>query len=335
MSIKSFFLAGFIALLISSCANDPLDVDASDVKVNIGFVNMDSIWSASKGRDFLKADADFRTRIPEMYEYELGYCLRIGKISDTALINSLTQFINDPFMSRVEKAINREFKDLSKVKEEMIDGFRHVKYHLPKAKIPTNIVFMNSIFTTSAFSTQEEIGIGLERYLGKNSPVIKDLPNDMFFDWIKEGLDRRYLVRDAFCSWIMTHYIAETDGNLAEHIIRWGKILYLTEAALPNAPESIIPRYSEVDYTWALENEYSLWKYLVDQKMLFKIDELNKTNLLNEGPFTPGLPEKGPDRLGQFLGWRMVRKYMEVKDITVAELMNIPYTEIIVEYEID
>ncbi|MCE2682016.1 MAG: hypothetical protein LW704_03505 [Cryomorphaceae bacterium] len=335
MSIKSFFIAGSIALLISSCANDPLDVDASDVKVNIGFVNMDSIWSKSDGRDFLKADADFRERIPEMYEYELGYCLRVGRISDTALINSLTQFKNDPFMSRVGKAIKREFKDLTSVKAELLDGFRHIKYHLPSAKLPSNIVFMNSVFTSSAFSSQKEIGIGLERYLGEKSPVIKDLPNDMFFGWIKEGMDRRYLVRDAFSSWIMTHYIQETDGNLAEQIIRWGKILYLTEAAIPDAPESIIPRYSEEDYKWALENEYSLWKYLVDQKMLFKIDELNKTNLLNEGPFTPGLPEKGPDRLGQFLGWRMVRKYMEVKDITVEELMTIPYTEIIVEYEID
>lgn len=335
MSIKSFFIAGSIALLISSCANDPLDVDASDVKVNIGFVNMDSIWSKSDGRDFLKADADFRERIPEMYEYELGYCLRVGRISDTALINSLTQFKNDPFMSRVGKAIKREFKDLTSVKAELLDGFRHIKYHLPSAKLPSNIVFMNSVFTSSAFSSQKEIGIGLERYLGEKSPVIKDLPNDMFFGWIKEGMDRRYLVRDAFSSWIMTHYIPETDGNLAEQIIRWGKILYLTEAAIPDAPESIIPRYSEEDYKWALENEYSLWKYLVDQKMLFKIDELNKTNLLNEGPFTPGLPEKGPDRLGQFLGWRMVRKYMEVKDITVEELMTIPYTEIIVEYEID
>ena len=335
MSIKSFFLAGSIALLISSCANDPLDVDASDVKVNIGFVNMDSIWAKSNGRDFLKADADFHARIPEMYEYELGYCLRVGRISDTALINSLTQFKNDPFMSRVGKAIKREFKDLSSVKAELLDGFRHIKYHLPSAKLPTNIVFMNSVFTSSAFSSQKEIGIGLERYLGEKSAVIEDLPNDMFFTWIKEGMDRRYLVRDAFSSWIMTHYIPETDGNLAEQIIRWGKILYLTEAAIPDAPESIIPRYSEEDYAWALENEYSLWKYLVDQKMLFKIDELNKTNLLNEGPFTPGLPEKGPDRLGQFLGWRMVRKYMEVKDITVEELMNISYTEIIVEYEID
>ena len=139
MSIKSFFIAGSIALLISSCANDPLDVDASDVKVNIGFVNMDSIWSKSDGRDFLKADADFRERIPEMYEYELGYCLRVGRISDTALINSLTQFKNDPFMSRVGKAIKREFKDLTSVKAELLDGFRHIKYHLPSAKLPTNI----------------------------------------------------------------------------------------------------------------------------------------------------------------------------------------------------
>jgi hypothetical protein len=335
MSFKSFFLAVSIVLLISSCTNDPLDVDVSEVKVNIDFVNMDSIWRTSKGRDFLKADADFRKRIPELYDYELGYCLRVGKISDTALVNSLTQFMNDPYMSRVEKAIQREFKDLSVEKAELIDGFKHIKYHIPKADIPQNIVFMNSVFTTSAFSTQREIGIGLERYLGENCSVIKDLPNDMFFDWIKEGMDRRYLVRDALCSWFMTHYGPEIEGDLAQQIIRWGKILYLTEAALPNAPESIIPRYSEEDYKWALENEYALWKYLVDQKMLFKIDELNKTNLLNEGPFTPGLPEKGPDRLGQFLGWRMVRKYMEVNELTVEELLKVHYTEIIRDYEIE
>lgn len=335
MSLKSFFLSGSLALLISACGSDPLDVDVSDVQVKIDFVNMDSIWGKAKGRDFLKADTDFRQRIPEIYDYELGYCLRIGKISDTALVNSLTQFTKDPFMSRVEMAIQREFKDLSGVRAEIIDGFKHVKYHIPTANIPKTIVFMNSVFTSSAFSTQHEIGIGLERYLGAKSSVIKDLPNDMFFEWIKEGMDRRYLVRDALCSWIMTTYVPEIDGDLAEQIIRWGKILYLTEAALPNAPESIIPRYSEADYAWALENEYALWKYLVDQKMLFKIDELNKTNLLNEGPFTPGLPEKGPDRLGQFLGWRMVRKYMEVKEITVEELLNVHYTDIIREYEIE
>jgi hypothetical protein len=94
-------------------------------------------------------------------------------------------------------------------------------------------------------------------------------------------------------------------------------------------------RYSQKDYDWAIENEYALWKYLVDEKMLFKIDELNTKNLLGDGPFTPGLPEKGPDRLGQFLGYRMILKYMDINSVSLDELLKTTYSDILVEYEID
>ncbi|MFN5877303.1 MAG: hypothetical protein ACK44B_00435, partial [Flavobacteriales bacterium] len=89
------------------------------------------------------------------------------------------------------------------------------------------------------------------------------------------------------------------------------------------------------DYKWAIVNEFATWQYLVKENLLFKIDELSTKNLLGDGPFTPGLPEKGPDRLGQFLGYRMVLKYMEIKGITLEELVKTPYTDILVEYEID
>jgi uncharacterized protein YjaZ len=133
----------------------------------------------------------------------------------------------------------------------------------------------------------------------------------------------------------MTHYVDEVDGNLTENIIRWGKILYLTQAAFPDASAAWIMRYSEEKYQWAMDNEYEIWKYLADQKMLFKIDDRNKMNLLNEGPYTVGLPENGPDRLGQFIGFRMLQKYMEIKKVSVEQLIQTPYTEILVEYQID
>jgi uncharacterized protein YjaZ len=78
-----------------------------------------------------------------------------------------------------------------------------------------------------------------------------------------------------------------------------------------------------------------LWKYLVDEKLLFKIDELTTKNLLGDGPFTPGLPEKGPDRLGQFIGLRIIEKFMELTDSSVEKMLNTPYAEILVEYEIE
>ena len=220
-------------------------------------------------------------------------------------------------------------------KNEIKAGFKHLKFHLPNGKIPEQVVFMNSFFASNAFSTEKQIGIGLERYLGKQMDVIQELPPDQFYEWIRDGMDAEFLTRDALCSWIMTHYVDEVDGNLTENIIRWGKILYLTQAAFPDASAAWIMRYSEEKYQWAIDNEYEIWKYLADQKMLFKIDDRNKMNLLNEGPYTVGLPEKGPDRLGQFIGFRMLQKYMEIKKVSVEQLIQTPYTEILVEYQID
>ena len=133
----------------------------------------------------------------------------------------------------------------------------------------------------------------------------------------------------------MTHVVEETSGNLTEQMIRWGKIIYLTEAAFPQKDQAILLRYSNEDLKWALDQEQEIWNYLVREKLLFKLDERLKINMLNEGPFTVGLPEKGPDRLGQFMGWRMVKKYMEIKRVSVEELIKTPYTAILAEYEID
>jgi hypothetical protein len=335
MTLKSIFLFLTAVLFLVGCSRDPLDVDASGVKVDIGFINMDSAFVASDEERLITLHHMFMVELNEIYEYELGYCLRMGDPSDTTFLNSMGQFLADPYVSRLEKRISEKFKDLSKQRNEIREGFKYLKYHFPNGRQPDNVVFMNSFFASSAFSTEKQIGIGMERYLGGNTDVIKELPYQDFPEWEKERMEDKYLSRDALCSWIMTHYVEEVDGNLAENIVRWGKILYLTHAAYPKADPSLILRYSEEDYKWAVDNEYSLWKYLVDEKLLFKIDELNTKNLLGDGPFTPGLPEKGPDRLGQFLGYRMILKYMEIKEVTLEELINTSYTDILVEYEID
>ncbi|MFN5911500.1 MAG: hypothetical protein ACK45H_09210 [Bacteroidota bacterium] len=335
MILSRYCFSILVVFAFVGCTYDPLEVDASSVKVKIGFINADSLLTNGDAQELIELHQRFLRDIPEIWEYELGYCLGIGNVSDTAFRNSYTKFTADEYVARVQKRIAEKFADLSLKRKEITNGFRHLVYHFPKGKVPENIVFLNSFYASSAFCTQTEIGIGLERYLGKETDVIQELPSDQFYEWMKEGLDERYMSRDALCSWIMTHYIEEIDGNLAEHMIRWGKILYLTEAAFPDVNESIILRYSEDEVKWAIDHEYDIWKYLVQDKLLFKNDERLRINMLNDAPFTVGLPEKGPDRLGQFIGWRMVHKYMEIKRIGVDELVKTPYTAILAEYEID
>jgi hypothetical protein len=335
MTLKSIctFILGIV--IFSSCSHDPLDIDASDIKVDIKFYNVDSSFVHADSAQIISLHNKYKNEIGNIYDYELGYCLGIGNVSDTAFYRSFTAFLNDEYVKRVSQRIEEKFSNLTTQKKEIEDGFKRIKFHIPNGKIPKSIVFMNSFYASNAFCTETEIGIGLERYLGKETDVIQELPADQFYEWMKEGLDEKYLTRDAICAWVMTHYVEEVEGNLVEEMINWGKILYLTQAAFPDKDIAHVLRYSTEEFQWAVDNEYQHWKYLVDEKMLFKTDERIKTNLLNDAPFTAGFPEKGPDRLGQFFGLRMVQKYIEIKEISVKELINTPYTAILAEYEID
>ncbi|MBI1838352.1 MAG: hypothetical protein HYR91_13905 [Flavobacteriia bacterium] len=335
MTIKKILPFTISLILLFSCKENKLDVSISNVQINTQYIDLDSIIFYCKNEKILKNHQIYKKRIPDIYDYQIGYCLQIGRVVDTAFVNSIVKFRADPFIQRLEKRIREKFKSFKKHEESINNGLKHLKVHFPKGKIPTKIVFMNSLFRANAWSTNHEIGIGIERYLGNKTDVIQELPNEPFYDWIKEGMDIQFLERDALCSWIMTHYVPEKKSNLAESIITWGKIIYLTEAAFPDKEKHQIIRYAAKDYQWALENEYSLWKFLVDEKKIFKNDEREMANFLNDGPFTIGLPEKGPDRLGQFIGWRMIQKYMEKKEITLTQLMKIPYNEILQEYEIE
>ena len=142
--------------------------------------------------------------------------------------------------------------------------------------------------------------------------------------------------RDVLSAWISTLLIKETNGYHIEEMIRWGKIHTITEMALrinneDLAPEEIL-RWSNTQYKWALSNEGKFWKYLMDESLLFDNNEKNRAFLINNGPYTIGLPEESPDRMGQFLGYQMVKKYLIKEKIELSKLPLIGYKKILQSY---
>ncbi len=333
MTPKSIFFILLIFVFFVACDNDPLDVDASETKVYTDFIYLDSLLLNADSLELVSLHKKMSQDIPELFDYQVGYCMQIGKTKPSEFASRFLVYKQDPFIKNLELEIKSKFPNSKKYQSSILEGFRYLKTHLPKAKTPKKIVFMNSLFASNAFSTKKELGVGLERYLGANSPSIKQLPSEPFYNWVKDGMDEKYLERDAIASWVMTHVVPEDKGNLAQQMIQWGKILYITEATFPKAKKAIILRYNDADFKWAEENEAFFWKYLIDQEMLFKIDEQLINNMIADGPFTPGLPEKAPDRLGQFLGWRMVKNFMETTDTSFEDLLTTEYNEILQSYE--
>ena len=89
---------------------------------------------------------------------------------------------------------------------------------------------------------------------------------------------------------------------------------------------------SEDQYNWAISNEMKFWKYLMDENLLFDSNEKNRAYLLNNGPYTIGLPEESPDRMGQFLGYKIVLNYTQNKDLALKELLYTDYKTLLKSY---
>lgn len=335
MSWIRIFPSLFIVIMLFGCGKDPLKSDVTKIEFHAEIVNLDSLLVFTPISEVEHKNSRWKKDLGDPYAYVLGRCIGIASPSDSVVASALEIFRKDTYIAQLEKDIQKEFYPVQTFSNEIDLAFKRIKFHLPKAKLPERVFFANTLFVSSAFATESDMVIGLERYLGAQNKLIQQLPPDVYFKWVTDGMQRKFLQTDLISTWTMTHIVPEVKGNLAEEMIRWGKILIVAEAALYDSAKELVLRYSKEDYEWALENEYNLWDYLKREELLFKDSEREKMNMINPGPFTVGLPEKGPDRLGQFLGWRIVHSFLEKNDVSLQTLIETPYTKILQAYEID
>ncbi len=327
------YLKILFLLIINACSHDPFEISVKNIKINTRFNNLDSALRVSSDSELLTLKSSFRKQKSDILNYSVSYCLGVNMDSDTSFVNGINRFYQNKYIKRLTKTIKKKHGSYIPEKQKLVAALKRIKAFFPKQTIPRKIYFINSSFSSSVVCTENDIAIGVERYLGPNEKVIQELPNQQFYTWIKKSMKKEYLARDVIAGWLMTHYCEETTENYASEMIRWGKILYFTEASMPNEKENLIARYTKNQYDWACKSEGMFWKYLVDNELLFKTDEKTRANLLSEGPFTSGLPEESPDRLGQFLGWIIVKQYMENHKISLEKLNKVPYNELLQNYK--
>lgn len=333
--ITRTYLIG-LSFLIYSCSGNNLDVDISSSKYKLENINLDSTVNHFTLESIEAGIMQLQTQHPLVATYQFDYCFQTGLPGDSIFPTRYAEFKNNGYLKRLEKRIQSMYSRFPEHHLAIENGFKRLQVHFPKADFPANLFFMNSYFYSSVNCIEENLCIGVERYLGASCPEIKELPADPFYDWIKKAMEEKYMDRDAVCGWVLNNIVEMPENqNHIEAMINWGKVLYLTEAAFPDIEPEILLRYSKKDYDWAVNNERAFWEYLVKYNMLFQKNATDQAGLVLEGPFTAGIPMKGPDRLGQFLGYRIIKSYIEQNDVTLLQLVKTPYAQILQDYEIN
>lgn len=310
-----------IILVLTACSGDPLDVDVSDVEVNIAFERFEQkMFKATSAADMKRINTELIASGGELYEYYVYDMLRAGSVYDDSAGVYLYYFVTDSIMKMVARDIDIKFGDFTQWQEEIINAFKHFKYHLPGEKLPEKIVTYNSAFNFGVVSTDKYIGIGLEMYLGPDNGVIQKIGFPVF---MKEKMSQDYLLVDICHSWLISNVMGEDRGEtFLSSMIYYGKLRYAVDAMLPDMDDNYKIRYTHEEYDWALISEYDIWQFLVEMNYIYSTEAKVKLRYFEEAPTTVDM-EGSPGRIGQFIGWQLVKQYMEKNpDVTVAELLK-------------
>jgi len=237
-----------------------------------------------------------------------------------AFYSTLGMFVNDPDMKDVSRIIQTKYPNLDKTTADLEQAFKYYKHYYPDSLIP-KLVSMNSGFNYAVVTTDSVLAIGLDMYLGDGCRYYSLLG---FPKYKTACMNSDYLSTDIVLGWTSTIFEEPSNSNtVLGKMIYQGKLLYILDALLPSKSDELKMKYTPAQLKWCTDNEKQIWETLINKRLLFstKLEEMAK--LVNDAPFTAGFPRESPGRIGRWVGWQIVRKYMKKHpDVKLQELLK-------------
>lgn len=115
----------------------------------------------------------------------------------------------------------------------------------------------------------------------------------------------------------------DSGENVLQNLLYSGAIVSARKDFVENSTDAEALGLNEKQYQWLLENEKNLWNELIRKQLLFDKDPLTIHKLFDPSPTTSILSIYSPGRVGRFLGYRIIRDYMEKNpDITFSDILS-------------
>lgn len=202
-----------------------------------------------------------------------------------------------------------------------------IKHYFPEEKSPRVITLINEVLLDKkALYTNDFIFISLDCYLGSKHPFY-----DVFAEYQKQNLTKDQILPDLVTNFGFRKVVPSQDKTLLGEMIYFGKIQYLKDLLLPTTADNVKIGYTTTQYKWCQENEAQIWSYLIENKLLYDNNIKNYQRFIEEAPFTKfyeAIDKESPGRVGQWVGWQIVKSYMENNDTPVDKLLKMEPLEI-------
>lgn len=318
--ISIFLLA--ITILFSCKSNQEDAIDK--LKLNIEVMRFDKDFAQLKPQNLYTQLPQLQKKYGSFYIDYVEKVLNVGSVADTNYYQTIREIILARPFNDLQSATDSIFPNFQTQEKEITRAFKHIKYYYPEVKTPKVISYISG-FQIQTTLGNGYVGIGLDMFLGANAKfypaLVQVLPQYITRRFTPENITPRIV--EAMAREDMFPEL-DKDRSLLAKMVYNGKILYFMDKILPNTADSLKIGYTNQQANWVKENEADIWAFFLDENLLYETDYFKIQKYISEAPFTPGIGEKNSSapKLASFIGWQMIKKYMdENPNITLKQLM--------------
>ncbi len=304
-----------ILLFFAACQSDPLMVDlASVASPDVHVLRYDQeIFTVNRQNASEQLDV-----LAKKYPFFIS-----GEYKDPATIIGLMDYLNDTINKELKGKCAGQFKDMTGLESTLSEAFKYYQYYYPKAKLPLVYTYISGLdfeHTTDWVDSSSTVLIALDMYLGQDFPMYYQIG---LFQYQTYRLQEKFIPVDIFTQSAFAKYDLENEGNtFIQKIISRGKMQYFLNAMLPFVADSTRLMYRPDQIKWCQDSEERLWQFFVKENLLHSTDFMLYKKYLEDRPFTSSMEKDSPGRIADYVGWRIVKSYMENNEVTLDALMN-------------
>jgi len=316
-----YFIIGLS--ILTSCKRNRLNINTSDINIKLEVTRFDQelFNIPTKSLEFDSDLEQLRNANPDFFDLFTYRMIQIGGIEDSMFFNEMNLFLNDSMIIDIETLVENEFGNFSATLKEITQAFKYYRYHFREKEIP-NIYTCISGFNQSVVVAENLIGVSLDKYLGDECLYYEMLAIPQYK---QQKMYKKRLPVDMMYAWAKSDFVkSNNESNLLSHMIYEGKLLYFIDAMFPKMHDTIKIGYTAKQLDWCKKNEAQMWTVLVENRRLYTSGRMDIKRIIDESPFTNGFPPESPGRAGVWIGWQIVRKFMEkYPHVTLPQLMNL------------
>lgn len=302
----------YLTIGLSSCMerSSKRKVDVSEVKVNFKSIRFDQELYACDTNNLEVSINQLGSKYPDFASVYFNELTGFAKTPDNEVfINSVHHFLTYKDYRALFDTVFARYPEVKDIDAEIEKLYKHIRYYFPKRPLGNVYYFTTGLNFWSAVTIDSSLGIGLDMHLGKEYPFYASV---QIPDYQIERCEKEYIPVNAARSIYQDMIPFDASGKtLLDLMIEKGKEQLFLEYTLPDVKEELLMGYSPTQLQWCKDNEGMIWSYFAKQKLLYSTQWQEILRYVNDGPNSTGMPAESPGNIGSWIGWQLVRKYLD------------------------